>query len=767
MKRITLWVVATLLLMAQGAWAQGVLTTDAMIRMAEQKAKLERKAQNGKRMAPAQQEALTLVVKVADENAADTYARLREQGVTIRGRIGQQAIVQVPLDKVETIAQMDGILRVDVGHQGHLTTDVSREVTGVNLVNGSDPTVSSPFTGKGVTVCVMDMGLDFKHPAFKDAQGRSRIKCVYSMLSDKGRKFVVNDPVAGPIEYPGSVFDTPELISTLAYDTKVSPHGGHTTSTAAGSRSPQGFCGMAPEADIVYLAMSPIITDDDVNADTVSIEGSALSDPNPNESEQTDQIVEQYLAFANAYAQQSDQPVVLSASLGSHLGPHDGTGTVPEAISAVSKNVIPVFASGNEGGKSYHVYYQFADDKPSFSVGLSASLGEPIEGDDPDNPFIWAFTDKVRGYTRAGQSGEISLQLNLVGHDNALKIKDYVWSSPVITSTVDSPDQAVIINADDYPEVKKYFKGKVYLGIRTLADGQRELTVMPKALCKELRGVASYGLTITVTSTPGTAVDLWQNSFRFLPYEGNGYIIGDDFITGSDWSSTPDVISVGAWCANTTSRAYRQGAEDIESTDKTLGDIASFSSYGPMFNGVIQPTVCAPGDNVVAAWNKYCDPFLYSTTVTYIDAMTWQGYPYGPLSGTSMACPTAAGIIALWLQANPTLTLADVKDVLAHSCDNDEFTAKNPVRWGYGKINAKKGLDYIQQATGISATLNDKVTLDPRSLATNGTQEMINDVWYTLDGRRMGAKPTQRGLYIKTTGEGRLQGKNGMKFVVR
>ena len=205
------WVlVATIMFVyALGIEAQGVLTTDAMIRVAEQKTKVERMAVDGKRLSPAQQPVMTLVVKVADEHAADTYARMREQGVTIRGRIGQQAIVQVPLDKVETIAQMDGVLRVDVGHKGELKTDVSREVTSVNLVNGSNPTVSSPFTGKGVTVCVMDMGIDFNHPAFKDAQGRSRIKCVYNAQSDKGRKFVFDDPVAGPIEFPGSVFDTP------------------------------------------------------------------------------------------------------------------------------------------------------------------------------------------------------------------------------------------------------------------------------------------------------------------------------------------------------------------------------------------------------------------------------------------------------------------------------------------------------------------------------------------------------------------------------
>ena len=133
------WVlVATIMFVyALGIEAQGVLTADAMIRVAEQKAKVEHMAVDRKRVSPAQQPALPLVVKVDDEKAADTYARLREQGVTIRGRIGQQAIVQVPLDKVETIAQMDGILRVDVGHKGELKTDMAREVTGVNLLNGS------------------------------------------------------------------------------------------------------------------------------------------------------------------------------------------------------------------------------------------------------------------------------------------------------------------------------------------------------------------------------------------------------------------------------------------------------------------------------------------------------------------------------------------------------------------------------------------------------------------------------------------------------
>ena len=731
-------IVAVLLLMVQGVWAQGVLTTDAMIRVAEQKNKLERMTVDGKMMSPAQQPRLTLVVKVADENAADTYARLREQGVTIRGRIGQQAIVQVPIDKVETVAQMDGILRVDVGHQGQLKTDVSREVTGVNQLNGSNPSVPSPFTGKGVTVCVVDIGIDFNHPAYKDAQGRSRIKCVYNVFSDKGRKFEYDDPVAGHIEFLGSVFDTPELISKLVYDTRTMAHGAHTTGIAAGSLTPQGFGGMAPDADIVYVAMSTLYTEDDMDTDTgIPEQGNPLEDPSPKDLEEMGQLVEQFLAFADAYAQQSNQPLVVSCSLGYHLGPHDGTGAVPEAISALSKHAIPVFSSGNEGGKPIHIQYEFTADKPSSSVGLPrslASLGD--EDPDPENPLMWYFSDGIKGYTHPGQGGEIDLRLNVVTHDKNNNIIENVWSSPVINTTVGASDQVVMINSADYPEVEKYFRGKVYVATRTRSNGQLELTIIPKALCKEQRDVASYALTLTVTGSPGITLDIWNNSAKFMPIVSEGYLVGDALISGSDWSSTSDVISVGAWCANTTARANEQGKEDEdESKTYTLGDIAYFSSYGMMPNGVAQPTVCAPGVNVVSAGSQYVDA-ANGATPKYIDTMTWQGYPYVNMSGTSMACPTVSGIIALWLQANPKLTLADVKDVLANSCDNDEFTAKNPIRWGYGKINAKKGLDYIQQASGI--------------VEMEDVRSKMSDVWYTLDGRRTvnGQKPTAKGLYI-------------------
>ena len=80
--------------------------------------------------------------------------------------------------------------------------------------------------------------------------------------------------------------------------------------------------------------------------------------------------------------------------------------------------------------------------------------------------------------------------------------------------------------------------------------------------------------------------------------------------------------------------------------------------------------------------------------------------------------------------------------VLTNSCDNDEFTAKNPIRWGYGKANAKRGLEYIQDhATGI---------VDITTMPPGGSQP---PVWrgasgYTLNGRRLSGKPSPKGVYI-------------------
>ena len=285
---------------------------------------------------------IRLVVEVDSKDAASTFAQIRECGGTVLSKLGHQAVISISTGKVDDLVAIEGVKRVDATSKGELKTDISRVETGVSLIDGTTPGVEEVYTGEGITIFVVDGGFDFQHPAFKDANGNTRLRCVYMPTDDSGHKFIVEDDEAGTIEYPGSVFDTPELIATLTTDTEYRDHGTHTAGIAAGSRSPLGFGGMAPDADIVLVSIE---SEDDVN-----------------------EIAFQFVAH---YAQQIETPIVLSASMNSHYGPHNGTGTMPELIEELSNHVIPVLSVGNEGGSAVHIYKAFDEENSSMKALLA------------------------------------------------------------------------------------------------------------------------------------------------------------------------------------------------------------------------------------------------------------------------------------------------------------------------------------------------------------------------------------------------------------
>ena len=257
-----------------------------------------------------------------------------------------------------------------------------------------------------------------------------------------------------------------------------------------------------------------------------------------------------------------------------------------------------------------------------------------------------------------------------------------------------------------------------------------------------------------------------------LPFEtyGPNFKDGDSDYSGGDWTCSKHVISVGAYCANVLNRSFDGSVVDITKNDDddddddddwnnddddfgfakyraddddeeegtklttVLNGIAEFSSYGSYFNGVNQPMICAPGVNVVSGFNHYC----FGEEDEADESMTWNGFPYTAEDGTSMSCPVVSGIVALWLQAKPDLTFDNVVEVLSKTSRNDEYTKILPERWGFGKIDAAKGLEYILNSTGI----NQISQTDPATLYSYAKG------WFTIDGRRLTSKPAVRGIYI-------------------
>lgn len=98
------------------------------------------------------------------------------------------------------------------------------------------------------------------------------------------------------------------------------------------------------------------------------------------------------------------------------------------------------------------------------------------------------------------------------------------------------------------------------------------------------------------------------------------------------------------------------------------GAKAGFSSFGPTADGRIKPDVSAPGAGVTIATGASS----YTTS-----------------NGTSFSAPLVTGVVALLLEANPTLTPMQVREVLRQTASQ---AAAPDNRLGWGIVNAAAAL---------------------------------------------------------------------------
>jgi subtilisin family serine protease len=171
-------------------------------------------------------------------------------------------------------------------------------------------------------------------------------------------------------------------------------------------------------------------------------------------------------------------------------------------------------------------------------------------------------------------------------------------------------------------------------------------------------------------------------------------------------SYLPNVISVGA-----TSQCDRR--KSLTSCD---GDTDWGSRYG------IGLDIVAPGVQI------------YTTDIMGVDGYNTGNYRSDFL-GTSAACPNAAGVMALILSANPTLTLAEARNVIESTTDKITGTTPSTIynyttnpnqpngTWnqevGYGRINAFR-------AVQLAKVANLAITGNPSVCPTSNTYSLLN-----------------------------------------
>src|SRR5260370_6629811 len=110
-------------------------------------------------------------------------------------------------------------------------------------------------TGRGVTVAILDRGIDWRHPDFVKADGTTRIKW---MLDMSGQNLC--DPAnAPPVEYTEAQINAALAGGPPIPERDAVGHGTATAGVAAGNGNAFAggrFHGSAPEADLVIVQLT-------------------------------------------------------------------------------------------------------------------------------------------------------------------------------------------------------------------------------------------------------------------------------------------------------------------------------------------------------------------------------------------------------------------------------------------------------------------------------------------------------------------------------
>ena len=148
--------------------------------------------------------------------------------------------------------------------------------------------------------------------------------------------------------------------------------------------------------------------------------------------------------------------------------------------------------------------------------------------------------------------------------------------------------------------------------------------------------------------------------------------------------------------------------------------LAPYSNTGPDID------VSAPGGDSSIDFNGdgYPDGVL-STDGSISD--NGIDYVYTFLSGTSMAAPHVAGVVALMKSVNPELTPSDIDALLASGALTDDLgTPGRDDLFGHGIINAQRSVLAALEATGISPADRPLLTASTNTLNFGSTTTTLN-----------------------------------------